>query len=66
MATRLEVLRRLKGASRYRVSQDTGIPYNTLKRIEQGENESIRRDHIRRLAEYYGSELTVGVLVESA
>ncbi len=63
MATKLERLRERRGLSRYRLAQETGIPYNTLKRLEQASTDSISRDHLRRLHAYYGRELQVVTLL---
>lgn len=41
------------GLTRYQVSKDTGIAYDTLARIENPRLPTIPRVHLRTLAEYY-------------
>ena len=64
MATKLTRLRERRGLSRYRVAKDTGIPFNTLKRIEEHETDSISRENLRRLRDYYGRELTLNTVLQ--
>lgn len=57
--TKLILLRESRELSRYRVAQDTGIPYNALMRLESGSASRLPIKWIRTLREYYGDALTL-------
>ncbi|MGI9251158.1 MAG: helix-turn-helix domain-containing protein [Pseudohongiellaceae bacterium] len=57
--SKLIELRESRNLSRYRVAEDTGIPYNTLARLEDPNGKQIGRAELRILSEYYGSDLTL-------
>jgi hypothetical protein len=64
MATRLEQLRFDRGEDRQTVSKATGIPYNSLKRLETRISNTVNLAHLGTLAEYYGQPLDVRHLLE--
>lgn len=55
--SRLRALRERRNLSRYRVAEDTGIPYATMTRLENPDLERMSRKHIRLLVKYFGPEL---------
>lgn len=57
--SRLAQIRERQNKSRYQVSKDTGINYDTLSKLENLRGPLIRREHMRKLQEYYDVELTV-------
>ena len=63
MATKLQMIREERGEDRQTVSKATGVPYNTLKRLELRASDTINIRHLRTLADYYGQPLDVGHLL---
>jgi DNA-binding XRE family transcriptional regulator len=61
--SRLQQLRERRELSRYRVAQDTGIPYATMMRLEDPTLERMSRKHLRLLVDYFGPELTLADLL---
>lgn len=59
MATRLQELREEQGLTRYEVAKRTGVPYNTLKRLEMLESETVNLGHLKTLANFYRQPLDV-------
>jgi transcriptional regulator with XRE-family HTH domain len=59
MATKLQELREEKGMTRQEVSKATGIPYNTLKRLEMRESDLVNLENLSTLATFYGQPLDV-------
>lgn len=58
MATKLQELREQKGLTRKDVSVATGIPYNSLKRLELRTSEHlVNVTHLKTLARYYDQPL---------
>ncbi len=60
--SKLERLRISRNLSRYRVAEDTGIPYPTMCRLEDPSLERMSRKHLRLLVKYFaglGIELTL-------
>jgi transcriptional regulator with XRE-family HTH domain len=59
MATKLQELREAKGKTRQEVSKATGIPYNTLKRLELRNSDLVNLQTLSTLAAYYNQPLDV-------
>ena len=54
--SKLVILRESLNLSRYKVAQDTGIPYDSLAHLENPEKPQINRGHLRTLVNYYLEE----------
>lgn len=58
MATKLQELREAKGLTRAEVSRETGVPYNSLKRLElMATKDLVNVTHLKTLAGYYNQPL---------
>lgn len=59
MATKLQELREDRGLTRWKVAKETGVPYNTLKRLEERASDQVNLAFLKTLADYYGQPLDV-------
>jgi len=57
--TNLEKIRVEKGLTRKDVAVATGVPYNTLKRLELRSSDQVNIQYLKRLADYYNQPLDV-------
>lgn len=62
-STNLEKIRVEKGLTRKDVSVATGVPYNTLKRLELRSSDQVNIQYLKRLADYYNQPLDVAHLL---
>ncbi len=61
--SKLKQLREARGLSRYKVAQETGIPYATMIRLEDPSRERMSKSHLRLLVKFFGPELTLDHLL---
>jgi transcriptional regulator with XRE-family HTH domain len=61
--TRLMAIRLKRGETRQKVSKYTGVPYNTLKRLEERASDLINVRYLRDLCEYYDEPFDVAKLL---
>lgn len=61
--TRLMAIRLKRGETRQKVSKYTGVPYNSLKRLELRASDTVNLAHLKELCEYYGEPFDVANLL---
>jgi transcriptional regulator with XRE-family HTH domain len=61
--TRLLAIRLKRGETRPKVSKYTGVPYNTLKRLETRASDTINVVYLKELCAYYDEPFDVARLL---
>lgn len=61
--TKLQEIREERGLTRADVAKATGVPYNTLKRLELRTSDQVNLQHLKALAAFYNQPLDVGHLL---